>query len=118
MIKRHLLTILLDSAKWFPVLTLTGPRQSGKTTLSKAAFPNARYVSLEEPSQRRFAFEDPHGFLGQFGKEQVILDEAQRVPELFSYIQGIVDDNDIPGQFILTGSQNFLLLEKISQYKC
>jgi predicted AAA+ superfamily ATPase len=115
MIKRHLQSVLIESAKGFPVITLTGPRQSGKTTLAKAAFPSAHYISLEEPSQRRFALEDTRGFLGQFGKEQVILDEAQRVPDLFSYIQGIVDKNDVPGQFILTGSQNFLLLEKISQ---
>lgn len=115
MIKRHLQSALLGSAKWFPVITLTGPRQSGKTTLAKATFPNAHYISLEEPSQRQFALEDTRGFLDQFGKEQVILDEAQRVPDVFSYIQGIVDENDVPGQFILTGSQNFLLMEKITQ---
>lgn len=115
MIKRHLQSVLEQSAKGFPVITLTGPRQSGKTTLAKATFQTAHYVSLEEPSQREFALEDPKSFLGQFGNNQVILDEAQRVPDLFSYIQGIVDENDVPGQFILTGSQNFLLLEKITQ---
>lgn len=115
MIQRHLQSVLIESAKGFPVITLTGPRQSGKTTLAKATFPSADYVSLEEPSQRRFALEDPKSFLNQFEKRQVILDEAQRVPDLFSYIQGIVDNNDIPGQYILTGSQNFLLLEKITQ---
>lgn len=115
MIKRHLQSVLLNSAKWFPVISLTGPRQSGKTTLAVAAFPKAHYVSLEDPNNRDFALTDGRGFLGQFGKNQVILDEVQNVPDLFSYIQGIVDKNDIPGQFILTGSQNFLLLEKISQ---
>ncbi len=115
MIKRHLQSILERSTKWFPVVTLTGPRQSGKTTLAKAAFPNARYVSLEDPAQHKLALEDARGFLNQFGSDQVILDEAQRVPELFSYIQGIVDQNNRSGQYILTGSQNFLLLEKITQ---
>jgi len=115
MIRRHLQSVLEDSAGLFPVLTLTGPRQSGKTTLARATFKNAQYVSLEEPAHRNLALEDARGFLGQFGSEQVLLDEAQRVPDLFSYIQGIVDQKDIPGQYILTGSQNFLLLEKISQ---
>ncbi|MFC1781771.1 ATP-binding protein [Planctomycetota bacterium] len=115
MIKRHLQSVLENSASLFPVLTLTGPRQSGKTTLAKATFTNARYISLEDPAHRNLALEDARGFLNQFGTEQVILDEAQRTPDLFSYIQGIVDQNDLPGQYILTGSQNFLLLEKISQ---
>lgn len=115
MFPRHLQSTLESSAKWSPVISLTGPRQSGKTTLSKAAFPEAHYISLEDPSVRRFAMEDAKGFLGQFRSDQVILDEAQRVPELFSYIQGIVDELDIPGQYILTGSQNFLLLQTISQ---
>jgi predicted AAA+ superfamily ATPase len=115
MTKRHLQSVLEYSAGLFPVLTLTGPRQSGKTTLAKATFPNAHYISLEDPAHRNLALEDARGFLKQFGSEQVVLDEAQRAPELFSYIQGIVDQNDIPGQYILTGSQNFLLLEKISQ---
>jgi len=115
MIKRHLQAVLEKSAGFFPVLTLTGPRQSGKTTLAQATFTKAHYISLEDPSHRNLALEDARGFLGQFGTEQVVLDEAQRAPELFSYIQGIVDEKDIPGQYILTGSQNFLLLEKISQ---
>jgi len=115
MIKRHLEAVLLRSSQWFPVISLTGPRQSGKTTLAKTAFANAHYISMEDPSSRRFALEDAKGFLSQFGTKQVILDEAQRVPDLFSYIQVIVDQNDRPGQYILTGSQNFLLIEKISQ---
>ena len=115
MIKRHLQSVLENSAGLFPVLTLTGPRQSGKTTLARATIKNDHSVSLEDPAHRNLALEDARGFLGQFGSEQVVLDEAQRVPDLFSYIQGIVDQNDLPGQYILTGSQNFLLLAKISQ---
>ncbi len=115
MIKRHLQSVLESSAGWFPVISLTGPRQSGKTTLTKMTFPEAHYITLEDPAQRNLALEDARGFLNQFGTDQVILDEAQRSPELFSYIQGIVDQNDCSGQYILTGSQNFLLLEKISQ---
>ncbi|MBN1973038.1 MAG: ATP-binding protein [Sedimentisphaerales bacterium] len=115
MIKRHLQAVLKDSARMFPVITLTGPRQSGKTTLARATFTKAHYVSLEDPAQRTLALDDSKGFLSQFGTEQVILDEAQRAPDLFSYIQVVVDENDIPGQYILTGSQNFLLMEKISQ---
>lgn len=115
MIKRHLQSVLETSAGLFPVITLTGPRQSGKTTLAKATFTKAHYISLEDPALRNLAMEDAKGFLNQFGAEQVVLDEAQRVPDLFSYIQLAVDRNDISGQYILTGSQNFLLLEKISQ---
>lgn len=115
MIRRHLQSILESSASWSPVISLTGPRQSGKTTLAKITFPKARYVSLEDPAIRKLALEDAHGFLSQFESHQAVLDEVQRAPELFSYLQGIVDQNDRPGQFILTGSQNFLLLEKISQ---
>ena len=115
MIKRHLQSVLESSASLFPVLTLTGPRQSGKTTLAKATFTNAHYVSLEDPAYRNLALEDAKGFLRQFGTDQVILDEVQRMPDLFSHIQGIVDQNDLSGQYILTGSQNFLLLERISQ---
>jgi len=97
------------------VVTLTGPRQSGKTTLVRSVFGDYAYVSLDQPDHRRFALEDPRGFLGQF-KSPVILDEAQRAPELFSYIQTIVDDRPArPGRFILAGSQNFLLLESIAQ---
>jgi len=115
MVPRHLQSVLEESAGLFPVLTLTGPRQSGKTTLARATFKDAHYVSLEDPAQRNLALEDATGFLNQFGTDQVILDEAQRAPDLFSYIQIAVDQNDLPGQYILTGSQNFLLLEKISQ---
>ena len=115
MIKRHLQSVLEKSAQSFPVITLTGPRQSGKTTLAKATFTSAHYVSLEDPAQRNLALEDAKGFLSQFESKQVVLDEIQRAPDLFSYIQIAVDQNDIAGRYILTGSQNFLLLEKISQ---
>jgi len=114
MIARTLTVKLRAAAGRFPVVTLTGPRQSGKTTLAQAAFPRLAYVSLELPDQRAFALEDPRGFLGQFAGP-VILDEIQRAPDLFSYIQVMVDERKRPGQFILTGSQNFLLLHSISQ---
>jgi len=114
MLKRTLEIKLKEAAKQYPVATLTGPRQSGKTTLVRMAFPDYDYRSLEEPDHRAFALEDPRGFLAQFS-EKVILDEIQRAPDLFSYIQTIVDTKDISGQFVLTGSQNFLLLQKVSQ---
>lgn len=114
MIHRTLTSKLRAAARQFPVVTLTGPRQSGKTTLVRAAFPDYAYVSLELPDQRAFALEDPRGFLAQFDRP-VIFDEAQRAPELFSYLQGLVDERHRPGRFILTGSQNFLLLQSISQ---
>jgi len=114
MISRHLTKKLKAAARDYPVVTVTGPRQSGKTTLVRAAFPRHRYASLEDPDARAFAMEDPRGFLGQF-RGRVILDEVQRVPDIFSYIQGIVDDADRPGQFVLSGSQNFLLLHRVSQ---
>ena len=114
MIARHLTKTLKTAAKEYPVVSVTGPRQSGKTTLVSAAFPGYDYVSLEDPDYRAFANEDPRGFLARFSNN-VILDEVQRVSELFSYIQGIVDEQNRPGQFILTGSQNFLLMHKISQ---
>lgn len=114
MIARQLTKTLKAAARDYPVVTLTGPRQSGKTTLVRAAFPRHRYASLEDPDTRTFATEDPRGFLDQF-RGRVILDEVQRVPDLFSYIQGIVDREDRPGQFILSGSQNFLLVQRVTQ---
>jgi len=114
MLNRHLATTLQESARGYPVVTLTGPRQSGKTTLVRAAFPEHAYVSLENPDHRAFALEDPRGFLEPFDGG-IILDEVQRTPDIFSYLQGIVDEDDQPGRFILTGSQNFLLLQSISQ---
>jgi uncharacterized protein len=114
MIRRTLETSLKRAARQYPVVTLTGPRQSGKTTLVQSAFPRHDYASLEEPDVRGFALEDPRGFLGQF-TGGVVLDEVQRAPDLFSYIQTLVDSEDTPGRFILSGSQNFLLLRSISQ---
>lgn len=114
MIPRHLAKTLRTVAGQYPVVSVTGPRQSGKTTLVQATFPRHTYVSLENPEHRSLALEDPKGFLQRFSG-RVILDEVQRVPDLFSYIQGIVDREDRPGQFILTGSQNFLLMQRISQ---
>ena len=105
---------VLEMAKKFPVITITGPRQSGKTTLCKSVFSQYAYVSLENPDTREFAQSDPKGFLDTY-TGNLIIDEAQHVPEIFSYIQGIVDEKKQTGQFILSGSQNFLLLEKISQ---
>lgn len=113
MIKRTLQSKLRFLAKKFPVITLTGPRQSGKTTLVKDTFPDKKYISLEDSDVRNFAIEDPRGFLKTYNN--AIIDEAQKCPDLFSYIQTKVDHDNIPGQYILTGSQNFLLLEKISQ---
>lgn len=114
-IRRHLEKRLLAGARQFPVVTITGPRQSGKTTLARTALKGYQYVSLENPDERRMAKDDPRGFLGRFDGRKVIIDEAQYVPDLFSYIQGLVDEAQEPGRFVLTGSQNFLLLKSISQ---
>ncbi len=114
MINRHLTPKLRKSASEYPVVSLTGPRQSGKTTLVRSVFNEYGYISLESPDHREFAKNDPRGFLSQFSGP-VILDEVQRAPDLFSYIQGIVDEENVPGRFILTGSHNFLLMDKISQ---
>lgn len=114
MIEREIASKLLSYAQKFPVISLTGPRQSGKTTLLRYLLPQYRYVSLENPATRNFAIEDPNGFLKTYN-EFVIFDEVQRVPELFSYIQTKVDEDKIMGQYILSGSQNFLLLKQISQ---
>lgn len=114
MIGRHLRPVLRAAAREAPVVTLTGPRQSGKTTLARAAFPRYDYATLEDPDLRTFVLEDPRGFLDQY-RRGVVIDEAQRAPELFSYVQTLVDQDDRPGRFVLTGSQNFLLLRSISQ---
>lgn len=114
MIARLVSPVLLHLASKSPILTLTGCRQSGKTTLLRSAFPEHTYVNLEDPEHRAFATEDPKGFLNQF-QGGVILDEVQRTPQLFSYIQALSDASPKPGQYILSGSQNFLLLEQISQ---
>ncbi len=114
MIKRELKRKLIESAKNYPVVSIVGPRQSGKTTLVRDTFKKLLYVSLEKPSDLRFALEDPEGFLS-FYSNGVVIDEIQRAPELFSYIQTIVDDHKKNGLYILTGSQNFNLMEKVTQ---
>ena len=101
-------------AQGFPVVTLTGPRQSGKTTLARAQFPLKPYVSLENPDERDFAISDPRRFLARF-PEGAILDEIQRCPALFSWLQGVVDERQRMGEFILTGSSQFDLMAGISQ---
>ncbi len=113
--KRALESRLRSLSRTFRVVSLTGPRQAGKTTLARRAFPRFAYVSLEDIDQREFATQDPRGFLARFaGQPGVILDEVQRTPDLFSYLQGIVD---APGstRYILTGSQQFHLSARISQ---
>lgn len=114
MISRDIEAALRRLASKFPVVTLTGPRQSGKTTLAKACFPRLAYVSLEDPDTRRFALEDPRGFLSALAKG-AILDEIQRAPELLSYLQTLVDQDPKAGRFILTGSQQFELIRQVSQ---
>jgi hypothetical protein len=114
MIDRSIAPLLVKLASQYPVLTLVGPRQSGKTTLAKALFPGKPYVTLEDPDLRRFASDDPRGFLAQYAGGAVF-DEIQRAPELSSYLQGLVDADPTPGQFILTGSQQFELMNQVTQ---
>jgi hypothetical protein len=114
MVERNLRESLLARAATYPVVAVTGPRQSGKTTLCQGTFPDHRYVSLEAEDVRRHATTDPRGFLDEYGQGAVI-DEVQRAPELLSYVQGRVDEDPAPGRFILTGSQHFGLTEAISQ---
>jgi uncharacterized protein len=113
-INRGIENRLLKLANSFKAVVLTGPRQSGKTTIVKALFPDKDYISLENPQNRLFALEDPQGFLADL-PNGAILDEVQRVPELFSYLQEILDNSTAKGLFILTGSNNLLLQQNISQ---
>jgi len=113
-ISREIYNELLEACKTFPVVTITGPRQSGKTTLLKNVFPDKKYFSLEDPDTRQLALADPRSFLNQ-SDNGMIIDEIQRVPELVSYIQGIVDNLQQPGYYILSGSQQFELSQTISQ---
>lgn len=112
-IKRKIESPILEAAKYFPVITVTGPRQSGKTTMLKHIFPHLHYYSLEDLDTRSFAIEDPVRFL-HLHEEGMILDEVHNYPELLSYIQGIVDEQP-QKKFVLSGSSNFALLKKISQ---
>ncbi|MDF1485822.1 ATP-binding protein [Ramlibacter sp. H39-3-26] len=114
MVPRDIAPLAQQLARQYPVLTLTGPRQSGKTTLCRALFPDKPYATLEDPDTRRFASEDPRGFLAGF-PDGAILDEIQRAPELPSYLQAIVDADTTPGRFILTGGQQFELMSQVSQ---
>ena len=113
-IPRILTDHIAELRRYFPVISLTGPRQSGKTTLLKELFATYRYVSFEDIPLREAFRDDPLGFLATYDRK-VIFDEAQRVPELFSYLQTRVDEDRSPGRFVLSGSQNFLLSERISQ---
>lgn len=113
MLVRHISDSVLTAADQNPVVTIMGPRQSGKTTLCRALFPDHDYHSLEAPDVRSQALEDPRGFLASGNR--MIIDEVQRAPELLSYIQVLVDEDRLPGRFILTGSQNLLLIESVSQ---
>lgn len=114
MINRTAHTTLMRLARGFPVVAITGPRQSGKTTLAKSSFPDKPYLTLEDPDTRLLVESDPRGLLSRF-PDGLILDEAQRVPHLFSYLQGFVDNQPIPGKYVLTGSQQFGLLSGITQ---
>jgi predicted AAA+ superfamily ATPase len=114
MIDRQITPRLQKLVGSFKAIALTGPRQSGKTTLVKFLYPEKTYISLENPTQRNYALEDPQGFLSDL-PDGAILDEVQRVPQLFSFLQEILDNSTTPGKFILTGSNNLLLQETISQ---
>jgi hypothetical protein len=114
MIPRTLESKLRELAGYYPVVMVTGPRQSGKTTLCRATFPAKTYLSLEALDTRGFALNDPRGFLSQYAGG-AILDEIQHAPELLSYLQGEVDARPAPGRFVLTGSQHFGLAPSISQ---
>ena len=114
MINRNAKKIIENLLTGFPIVTLTGPRQSGKTTLARAVFKNHPYASLEEPDLRQAALEDPRSFLARF-PDGAVLDEVQRCPELLSYLQTTVDNDGRMGLFILTGSQQFGLMSGITQ---
>ena len=114
MIDREISSRLKASFDQYPFVTVTGPRQAGKTTLCQQAFPDLKYVNLEAPDQREFAESDPRGFLSQWG-EGVIIDEIQHVPELLSYLQVLADEKGGNGLFVLTGSEQFRLSDAINQ---
>ena len=113
-VPRLLAEVLRRRLRGYPLVVITGPRQSGKTTLARMAAPRSAYYSLEDPDVRAFATEDPRGFLQQTSGG-VILGEVQRCPKLFSFLQGIIDADPRPGRFILTGSSQFELIESITQ---
>lgn len=114
MIARNLTGHLRQLADWFPVVSVTGPRQSGKSTLVKETFSSYEYINLEDPEIRSAALEDPVGFVRN-RPARLIIDEAQYAPELFSSIQVVADERGGTGQYVISGSQNFLLLKSIKQ---
>lgn len=114
MVNRLISDKIKDLLGKFPIVTLTGARQCGKSTLLKNLLPEYRYVSLEDPDMRRAVSGDPRSFLDNFS-DRTVIDEAQYVPELFSYIQTKVDDENRPGMYVLSGSHNFLLMESVTQ---
>ncbi len=114
MIKRDITDYLKGLASQYPVLTITGPRQSGKTTLARDVFPDKPYVSLENIDTREFAEEDPRGFLEVY-RDGAVFDEVQSFPPLCSYLQEIVDEDPAPSRFIMTGSQQFNIRSRVSQ---
>jgi len=114
MIKRNIETTILALLKGFPIITINGPRQSGKTTLARSIFTNKPYLSLEEPDVRQIALDDPRAFLGRL-HDGAVLDEVHRAPELLSYLQTLVDSDGRMGLFLLTGSQQFGLMSGITQ---
>lgn len=114
MVTRAIQPLFERLARQYPVVTLTGPRQSGKTTLARMVFPEKPYATLEDPDVRRFALEDPRGFFAGY-PDGAIFDEIQRAPELTSYLQGLVDQDPRAGRYILTGSQQFELMRGVTQ---
>lgn len=113
-LNREMIAHLQNAAKYYPIVSLAGPRQAGKSTLLKLAFPEYEYVSMENPDTALLAQTDPRVFFERYSNG-VIIDEAQKMPEIFSYLQGVVDADRVPGRYVLSGSQNYLLHRNITQ---